>query len=212
MAHLNNNARSLGLSARLGWLVVWLCVYVANLLADNSQELQKFKPRFASSCEYRISSYYYLPVCRTQKTGSFFLLTVCKPITQCSYTQKCGEKRRWQIQVLDDSSQTEYVRAVNFGKWLPILSFAFDFKLLKHFNCVNNKTLAAIKRRIHPKKPKTELGGYAKSYKCTDRRMDSVYRAFGDLKISRFQRTGTGRTLCFSIFFHVFFFFIFGYY
>ena len=36
--------------------VVWLCVYVANFLADNSQELKNLKPRFASSCEYRISS------------------------------------------------------------------------------------------------------------------------------------------------------------
>ena len=30
-------------------------MHVANLPADNSQELEK--PRFASSCEYRISSY-----------------------------------------------------------------------------------------------------------------------------------------------------------
>ena len=29
--------------------VVWHCVYVVNLLADNSQELKKLKPRFASS-------------------------------------------------------------------------------------------------------------------------------------------------------------------
>ena len=33
-------------------------MYVANLLADNSQELEKLKTRFASSCEYRISSAY----------------------------------------------------------------------------------------------------------------------------------------------------------
>ena len=32
-------------------------MYVANLLAYNSQELEKLNPRFASSCEYRISSY-----------------------------------------------------------------------------------------------------------------------------------------------------------
>ena len=36
--------------------------------------------------------------------------------------------------------------------FFELLSFAFDFKLLKHFNFVNNKPLAVIKRRIHPKK------------------------------------------------------------
>ena len=84
----------------------------------------------------------------------------------------------------------------------PILSFAFDFKLLKHFNYVNNKTLAAIKRRIHPKKTKTELRRYAKS--CNDRRMDSVYRAFRDLRspdLSVRVRGGRFVFLYFSIFF-----------
>ena len=68
-------------------------MYVANLLADNSQELEKLKPCFASSCEYRISSYYSLPkngeVKRSQLFKRHSCQGICLLLLSTSYSRGC---------------------------------------------------------------------------------------------------------------------------